>query len=370
MNNLEIDKIKMQMDFNKTAAEIITKLVNNAIVKGNKVKKKNEQIFQHTEKVFKEMEEIEDILYTEDDFIDKNFQNHCAIGIDGSHYPVGGIGGKWYVPYAIVRILYKNGIKKQPIVDVYDAGIDAIKEQDDYNIKGAASRRMLVRETAALDDWANKKEKSLIFIDGPIIDPPSYKGKDYVTYRCNAVKNALKNSILVGCVKKSRDKFFIKEYEKKLGNKIKLDIFPSDQHLFAYLFSHYRNKEYDDFFSKKYEGPLFSNPVSPLDPTFEIYKKHGIHIYSIFFQKSIDSKILRLDIPLNKEKLKYSKQISMKVAKITSDWFYPKQYIPIPVELAHQKCTINESTAQVLYEEIITRAHIDPSYQIILNQLR
>ncbi len=363
MNLSEIEEIKRRMDFNKTESEIITKLVRNANVKGETFQRENKKIYNRAERLLEEIKDIEKIIFSESDVEQNNLTNCCCVGIDGSHYPIGGIGGKWYVPYAIVRILFKSGIHNQPIVDVYDAGIDEINEQDDYNIKGVASLRMLVRETNALEDWADKKEKSIIFIDGPIIDPPSHEGKDYVKDRSNAIKKCIKKSLLIGCVKLSRDKFFISELERLLDKKGKLNNFPSDQHLFAYLFSFHRKNGYNGF--------LFSKPIAPMDSTFKIYRKHGVHIFTFFFQKSVDSKILRLDIALQDEDVDKVDIFCHKAALASSSWQYPKQFSPVPVELAHQKCTINEGTAQVLYEEIITRAHrTSVKHQIILNQLR
>lgn len=363
MNLAEIEKIKSRMEFNQTESEIITKLVRNANIKGDSFQRTNKKIYKQAEKLREEINDFEQIIFTENDVKQTNFSDCCCVGIDGSHFPIGGIGGKWYVPYAIVRILYKKGIYNQPIVDVYDAGIDEINEQEDYNVKGVASLKMLVRETKALEDWADRKEKSIIFIDGPIIDPPSYKGKDYVKNRSYAIKKSIKKSMLIGCVKLSRDTFFISELEKLFDKKGKLNNFPSDQHLFAYLFSFYRKNGYNGF--------LFSKPIAAKDSTFEFYRKNGVNVFSFFFQKSIDSKILRLDIALLDEKVDNVDNICKNAALASSEWQYPKQFTPVPVELAHQKCTISEGTAQVLYEEIITRAHgTTVDHQIILNNLR
>lgn len=360
--NAEIKQIKKQMDINKTESQVFTKLVREANIKGDSFRRENKKIFNRAKKFIEEVEDVEQIIFTDEDLDDYNFSDSCAIGIDGSHFPIGGVGGKWYVPYAIVRILFEKGIHNQPIVDVFSAGIDEIKEQEDVNVNSKASRNMLIRENVALENWADKKRKSLIFIDGPIIDPPSYLNKEFVQNRCNAVKKGLKNSLIIGCVKKSRDTFFLRDYEKRIN--VNLNTFPSDQHLFAYLFSLYRN-------DNEYGGMLFSKPLKPADKTFNFYQKNGVHVYTFFFQKSLDSKILRLDIPLTDDKIDDSNIICEKAAAAASDWQYPNQFIPLPVELAHQKCTINEGTAEVLYDEIITRATGSSISDIIVfNQLR
>jgi hypothetical protein len=132
----------------------------------------------------------EKILFTKAD-IDPglDFSNHCSIGIDGSFFAIGGVGGKWYAPYAIVRILFDKGIKNDPEIDVYASGIEEIIEQEYFSIEGEAGRRMLIGETKALDDWGDKNKESLIFIDGPVVDPPSYNNVSYIEYRCKRSKN-------------------------------------------------------------------------------------------------------------------------------------------------------------------------------------
>ena len=291
MNLEEIEEIKRRMQFNKTESEIITKLVNTANIKGAKFDRENKKIYKNAKKFLEEIKDKENIIFSEDDIEKRDFSNCRAVGIDGSFFPIGGVGGKWYIPYAIVRILYENGIHEQPIVDIYDSDIDELDEKDHNNINTEASRRMLLRETTALEDWVNKKKESLIFIDGPVIDPPSYKAIEYVKNRCNAIKKGIANSLIIGCVKQSRDQFFIKEFESIPDIKVKLNNFPNDQHLFAYLFSLYREAGHNGF--------LFSKAIFPKDATFEFYKKHGVYVFSFFFQKRIDSKILRLRYPSN-----------------------------------------------------------------------
>ena len=157
-----------------------------------------------------------------------DFKDHCSIGIDGSFYTIGGVGGKWYAPYAIVRILFEYGINQEPIVDVYAAGIEEISEQQHFNVDGEAGRRMLIGETKAMGDWGKKNKESIIFIDGPIVVSPSENKKEYVKYRCEAIRECLKSSKLIGCVKLSRDMFFIKKFEEMLGVKGELQqVFPN-----------------------------------------------------------------------------------------------------------------------------------------------
>ena len=355
----EIEALKKRIEFNKTEPEVIIGLVKDATGKGEKIRKENAVIKKVAADLYNELSKREKIIFDEND-VDSNlnFKDHC------SFYTIGGVGGKWYAPYAIVRILFENGIDQEPEVDVYAAGIEEINEQEHINVDGEASRRMLIGETKALEDWGKKNRKSIIFIDGPIVDPPSYNKSEYLDYRCNAVKACLSRSKLVGCVKLSRDKFFIKKFEKMLGATGDIQkYFPSDQHLFSYFFTSYR-------FKKNYDGFLFSKVLDVSDnETFKFYKERGVHIYSIFFQNSLNSKILRLDIARGgkEENQHYFEE----VVKAAADWQYPEQYIPVPVELAHEKCKIRQGAAETIYDEILTRSSAgDPEEIITMFQLR
>lgn len=358
------DEIKKQYDFNKTEPEVIIDLVEDANKKGVRIRERNSNIQKKANEILQALFEKEKIIFTEDDTKNFNFENHISIGIDGSFFPIGGVGGEWYVPYAIVRILFENGIKNSPIVDVYAAGIEEIREQEYHSIPSEAGKRMLTGETRALEDWGDKNKQSLIFIDGPIVDPPAYNNFNYIEYRVKAIKNNIENSKIIGCVKRSRDIFFLKYYERILNINGLNNYFPSDQHLFSYFFTHYR-------FKNNYKGTLFSNVLDlSNNETYRIYKDFGISICSVFFQKSIESTILRLDFPFNEYNTDI-RQIAIEGAKATSDWQYPQQYIPLPVELAHEKCKIREGAAETIYDEILTKSRSgSPESIMTMLQLR
>lgn len=364
----ELVELKKRIEFNKTESQVLLELVREASRIGERSQKENSRLKKRARKIFNKISKIKKILFTEDNLPDYNFTDCCTVGIDGSFYLIGGTGGKWYAPYSIVRILFENGIKSPPQVDIYAAGIEEIIEQKDFNVKEKAALGMLAGETKAIENWGNKKKSSLIFIDGPIADPPFYNNRNYIEDRSNAIKKCLRHSLVIGCVKRPRESFFIKEFEniskKSFGD------FPSDQYLFTYLFSAFR-------FKNKYSGALYSTFLDISNSgSYKLYKEYGVHVYSTFFQKSIDSKILRLDIPLLGEKIKTGQieqvnKICSNAIKATFDWQYPKQYIPLPIELAHQKCKIREGAAEVLYEEILSKSRTGNwEDQINLFQLR
>jgi hypothetical protein len=227
---------------------------------------------------------------------------------------------------------------------------------------------MLLGETKAIDNWGSKNISSIVFIDGPIVDPPTYNDKEYIEDRCKAIKKCLQNnSLVIGCVKRSRDSFFIREFEKILGlaNDELRKEFLGDQQLFAYFFTIFR-------FENNYNAVLFSKCIDISDyEIYKTYRENDLYVYSVFYQKNIDSKILRIDIAVSKENLPNANDLALKGVKAASCWQYPKQGTPLPIELAHEKSKIREGTAEILYEEILTKSRsASIEDQITMLQLR
>ena len=366
MKYKDIIEQKKRIEFNMTESEVLVRLVDNANSKGEKVQKENKRLRKLSRKVLKSIPE-KTIFKEEELPKDYDPTEICAVGIDGSYYLVGGVGGKWYYPYSIVRILFENGLKSMPKVDIFSADIGELEEQTTPNVNLAASLMMLIGETKAIDNWGAKNLCSIVFIDGPVADPPTYEVKDYIEDRCKALIKCLTNSLIIGCVKRSRDMFFLDYFDNLRGSEegiLKKD-FLSDQYLFAYLFSNFR-------FENDYRDALYSNYINISDyGIYSTYKEYGVCVFALFYQKSIQSKIMRIDVPILNENIEMANEIVFKAIKAAADWQYPGQYIPLPIELAHEKCKIREGAAEILYEEILTKSRSSNiEDQLIMLQLR
>jgi hypothetical protein len=366
MNQKEIDEWKKRIDFNSTYHETLVRLIGDAQKKGEKSQKDLERLRIKSSEITK-IFCSEGILHDDSSCKEVEFKHTSTVGIDGSCQLVGGIGGKWYVPISVARVVFSGDLDSSPKIDIFWAGIKEIQENRDFKPMGKASVLMLVGETKAILNWGVTRENALVYIDGPIVDPPGYSRKTYVDDRCKALEKCLDKSIMVGCVKKSRERFFI-DYLKKEKDKIKAETFPSDQHLLAFVFA---NLRYEGYY-----GPIFTSwiDISCSNKIYEKYRDRGIFIASTFFQKSASSQVLRLDVPflepLNENVPSIDDQIKY-VAAATNHWTYPGQDYPIPVLLAHNKCNIREGCAEVLYDEILTRTKtVHPISQAISEQLR
>jgi hypothetical protein len=372
MKYQDIVELKKRTEFKMTEPETLIKLVKDAQSKGEKVRKDMERLRNLASK-FTALLEEKGLLFTDSALKDVQMKYKCAVGIDGSFQLVGGAGGKWYTPLSVARIIFENGFGTQPIVDIFWAGIEEIEEAEEWDPNKVASVMMLSGETKAILNWGTSNKEAYVFIDGPIVDPPTiaYGGREYIKDRCEGIKKCLEKSIIIGCVKRSRDKFYI-EYLKNIisdrPEKVYLDQFPSDQHLVAHIFAQVR--------SKGYYGPLFTKwiDVSSSNRIYKLYSDEGVYIVCLFFQKEIKSQILRLDIPFKEpittNVMKIDREI-LHIVKAVNEWTYPGQDIPVPVLLAHNKCNIREGCATILYEEIMTRSRAtDPRDQAILTWMR
>lgn len=369
MNSMKYEELldwKKQIDFNSTYHETLVRLIGDAQKKGEKAQKELERLRKLSSKIT-EIFKKEGLLLTDSTIKDINLNHASTVGIDGSFQLVGGIGGKWYVPISIARVVFSDDLDSKPKIDIFWAGISEIQEHKDFKPASKAAVMMLAGETKAILNWGVSNEKGLVYIDGPIVDPPSYGEMKYVKDRCKAIEKCLQNSLIVGCVKKSRESFYINHLKKDKNKKVSKN-FPSDQHLVAFVFS---NLRYDGYY-----GPCFTKwiDISESNKQNKKYRDQGIFLACTFFQKSVNSQVLRLDLPFRNPLEKIDAMVDERikyVAAATNHWTYPGQDYPIPVFLAHDKCNIREGCAEVLYEEILTRTKtVHPISQTISEQLR
>jgi len=357
LNHEDIYERLKKYEFNKTEPETLRELVKSALKKGDIVKtrmRKFKRLIDNVKTSFERENLIHEVYISNDEISEYN--SGCAIGIDGSFQCVGGVAGIWYVPTSCAIIIFEEGIKSQPVAYV-TAGIEDINENEHHNVQGEASIRMLDVETRAINECASKldrNKRNVIFIDGPIADPPFFSESKYVKRRCDAILRCIeKNALVIGCVKRP----FGKPYISYVNNNIlkdetereRLNQFISDVHLVNYIFT----KSY--FEGKK--GVLMTTPaeISNEDEVHQSYLKNGVRIFSVFMQKDPVSRPIRLDIP-QKIDFSESKPLVEEAVKTVIAWSYPGYNVPLPVILAHNKCTIRKGCAEVLYEEIITRA--------------
>jgi hypothetical protein len=294
------------------------------------------------------------------------------VGIDGSCQQVGGFGGKWYVPVSCAVVKALNGSLAQLEVEVV-ADIEEIQQTEFQNVGADASRLMMTVETKAITSWASRAPRdSWILLDGPIVDPPSEKSPDYVNLRCAALKACLaRNLTLIGCVKRSFDLAFRNHAADVLRNSSSraaglLAQFPTDSHLLVFLLSALARAGPPSTYLHTKPLPIEENPVTKL------YTEQNFKIVFAYLQHDLGTRLLRLEavVPeaLPDDDLP---RFMASVLDLCVETTYPGNYLPLPVQMAHDKCNIRQGCAEVLFDEIMTRAQAsEPLEQIVLTKLR
>jgi len=350
-----IHKMIKEWDFNQTEPETLKGLVESASNKGKTLSTNFKKLHNKSNEILSYIKKENFIKIMEYSSLDDSFLNNTTIGIDGSFQKVGGVGGKWFVPMSVVRILFDKGLSSEPIVDVYSALVEEIDEQEEFNVELECAKRMLTGETKAISDWAKKyksEEKAIIYLDGPIVDPPFFTDDEYVSYRCNALEQALNKSHIIGCVKRSRERFLLDYIKRKFEITSDLiNLYPSDQHLISSLFRNFRKR------NKNLSSALCTKVINVSSyGVNRTYSVKGISIFSCFVQVFPYTKILRVDFPIIASKTQKIKENHFE-ALINNiiKWTLPGQDVPLPILLAHFKCNIRKGCADVLYEEIMTR---------------
>lgn len=361
-----------QYEWNKTEPETLRSLVEEAIDMGGKAQEEQAQLREASDKVFALLSQAGLILNI--DYVDTDrWLRQCTVGLDGSHQLVGGIGGRWYVPISCALVTFPEGLSEKIEVEV-DAHIEPIQEKEFTRVGSVALERMLWVETKAIFEWAKRNKESLLFIDGPIVDPPTYRDKRYVSYRCNGIKECLRRGVLViGCAKRVKESHFKKWVLKNIPDtnkyKTQINAFPSDLQLLVYSFSRYWQAK------EVLSGSVASMPFDSSEATnvYNLYLEYGIRIFSTFVQKGQGYYLLRLDIPFLAEETNSKEYVNKRIRdaiEATLAWTYPQHTIPLPVFLADNKCDIRKGCAEILYREILTKSRTtDPFNHIVTLQL-
>jgi hypothetical protein len=358
-------------EFNKTEPETLSKLVESAIKRGDESKELMATYSRKTSKVLDFLnreKKIEEISLTEEE---KDFFNKkITFGVDGSVQVVGGIGGISHAPTSCSLIIFDKGIQTTNPKIIIEANIEEIRIRDPMGVKSEATTRMMRAESKAIAETSfriKENQEAILFIDGPVIDPPTKSDDEYVEYRCNAIKKCLdKNFLVIGVVKGVVGRLFLDNLiNNTLTDPDEIEIADkmySDINLFCHIFT--------KIIKVGSNNILYSKPFNLLNvleyETPRIYQKYGLEILTVYLQKDIFSKPIRIDIAIDSHKEYNYNEIAQIAVKAVCHWTPPGSSIPLPIIMAHLKCNIRIGCAEVLYNEIITRmASSDPIENLI-----
>lgn len=337
-----------RIEFNMTEPEVLRKLITSSKDAGEEIKQNNRNLASVASIISEE--------FMGRKFINRSTASQVAdemhfVAIDGSNYPVEGSAGEFHVPMSAVAVDFPTGLKSVISIRI-DANVFTFQETDNTSVHRDISLTMLAMETKLLLLTAQeltKGSETVIMLDGPIVDPPWRAPSEYISNRCRAIELCLSHGCnILGIVKSPREHYFIhylneNGFFKDLTGKI----YNNDFYLFVHVFNQYRKRTSS-------VGPIYSNSIDISNEAIvDDYANGSIQIMSFFYQNSPTSRPLRIDWCKSRE---YESEDTNRLASIVSEASLPGIPYPIPVYLAHRKCSIRQGCAEILYDDIMTRA--------------
>ncbi|MEM4318159.1 MAG: DNA double-strand break repair nuclease NurA [Candidatus Nitrosocaldus sp.] len=348
-----------RIEFNKTEPEVLTELVKEAIRYGTNHSSFLSRLHDKAIKVIDILKNNK--LLHEIEVNDYTYSKMKAIGIDGSMQITGNIG-RWFVMLSAVIVKFEDITSIPKVMPAVQ--IEEINEPDPKEANRIAEEKMFLMESKAIKKAALEADNNtILFIDGPVIDPPYYTSEEYIKFRCEAFSNWLsKGAFVLGITKRVLGNLFINFVINNIlsnDDKSLIKDLYSDYALACYVFtSLFRNSNGNHIFCTvpfnildlKDKEDRFTKNIYSLAET---YNKYNINIYTMLIQTSISAKPIRIDIPIisgNQKNLDIQK-----VCSILKNWSPPSHFLPLPIILAHTKCNIRKGCAEVIYNEIISR---------------
>ncbi|OLS18917.1 MAG: hypothetical protein HeimC3_48550 [Candidatus Heimdallarchaeota archaeon LC_3] len=312
-------------------------------------------------------------------------------GVDGSFFPIPSLAGYWYTPFSIAMISFES------LQDATHIGLNVKSESDFFHpppkatqvvegfssyfesipmlIRRRAAQLMLYGETRAIELITDKlPANSMIFIDGPVVDPPAGAPLDLISKRVEAIKTAWeKNIIIVGIVKRIHDSYLSKRlFEERWAITNWYSFNMGDRVLMSPLFDQYR-EEFDGFDHKLFT-PWMDTSTETQDAV--LYNLRGLKRISGLYQSARNTGLTRIEVfvrsSVNDD---FINTIWDKVKIATGKWTYPGHSWPVPVIAAHENCKISKEMAITLHQEFISKLvggdqHAFSSiYSLMLNEV-
>ena len=371
-----LKKIKNKIDFDKTKSELLIDFISKMGKVGDDLKKHLNAIMRNSFKIKNEIKNKFN-LYAINSNYNSDLNSGEIVAVDGSSNIGGQLSGKFVCLYSVARIHIVTDESNNLLPSEYYWGdLEIIDALDEIKIKELLEVKMIQKETEAYNDSIqlyNKSSKgyNVLFVDGPVIDPPAYKEEEFVRSRCDIIKNLISNKIiLIGCVKRIFSSDFCSYITNLIsddGLKDKIKIYLNDSYLISSLMADYRkqNNYHGVIITDFYKNLLSENTAS------HKYHMQDIEVRSLFFQYSTRHNLIRVDIPFIRSKDIDVDDIYEIVKTNLIEWSYPGIDIPYPVYLAHDFSKIRNGCAQKIYDDIISKNLSNkPVGQLFINMLK
>lgn len=346
MTDTDLERILSRIEVQKTYPPLMIKLVEEI--------HKEAYILYNDVKVLRRMaSEILDRGLVNIRRIGRNTSalNRFVCGIDGSFYVLKSIGRVFLGIIGLALVSFTKGFEsiRQPDIDV-KVLIEKVKPPPPISPEDIIGIRMMIGESKLIEK-ASSMGADFVFIDGPIIDPPSFSDPLYVKERTKALINSLeKGTTIIGVVKRFESTIIA----SSLGNDELLDT-----DILPILF----NTAYKKFGIPR-DTATYTNPIiisssngNHLSAVFNAYSeefaKHNyeLRIIASFIQPGYGKRPFRVEI-ISPES---SDMEEDELINLVAAWITPGLDVPLPVYLAHHSCMIRKRVAQLVLSEALSR---------------
>lgn len=352
------------MDFNKLEPEALTSLVSQSLEQSTMMKQESAKYKKNAKTVLDCMNSKN--LLHKIDLSRENLQSYASVftdAVDGSMQKYPKPDGNWLYFYSVARIRYRSGYESDVEVSVTPT-IKTINQIEPKSAAAEAEEFMINMETEALKiaiQSRNANDGGLVFLDGPIIDPPLHGSKSYVQRRTFAIKEAFSRNIMViGIVKRIMGNLFTDHYKSYFSNQEKTEFenLMSDKNLAVHVLTDYlrSDKEY-----VAYTEPIIMADGTPGGSIGEkgkqiatSYREEGVDIITFLMANGYVTSPIRVDIGIPSNSNVNAMELVQKAIRYVIQWAAPGRHLPVPVILAHEKCNIRQGAAEILYTEFIT----------------
>ena len=358
----ELKALIRKMEFYRTDPQLLLDLINKAKTLGESERRRLKRLGRRARELSRVLDKIKFCRFPL--LKDINGVKDAPAGaVDGSFQITGGIGGTWYVMVGAAYVIAPRGFGG---AINYKVSTDMVvaRDPDESSVKRKAEILMMLLETKCIRLLRNELSTQgggTIFIDGPIMDPPWYFNRDYISDRARVIKESLSSNIRVlGIIKRVMGSLLLHEVRKVIDQKL-LEEYTCDRDFISLIlnYSLIRGGR-GPVFTKPLEYPRRGANLSDYDKkTYKLYKMYlneGIYIYYSYFKNSVRDRVYRVELATEEElSEKELDEEYMKIAQLIALWSLPGFSIPLLVMIAHDKCNIRKGAAETLYYEIIAK---------------
>jgi len=286
-----------------------------------------------------------------------------TIGVDGSNQHYQTTDGDILYFFSATRITFHPGkqvssdnVKLQTSIQRFNGAIEE-------HAATAAELSMVGMETKEIVAAANEKtvdEPGLLFLDGPIVEPPNSTDQQNITNRVAAIKTAFdKNLIPIGIVKGIYSTFFIDKYSKEFtavsADEQQFKNLRADKNFAIQVLTRFLENSEDVGYTK----PFKFSDVKNMDKYANGANKYinaGVDIITFLLENGFQGNPLRVDVAISTDQKINVDKFTEKIVEYIAQWSAPGRHVPIPVSLAHDRCNIGQGAANILYSEFISHS--------------